>query len=63
MLASVQISQPKILRSDRIPAESRIDGCLDAQQGDYPFYVQGDGYGGRLVWGDVVPRQLLPGRL
>jgi trypsin len=37
-----------------IPAESRIVGGIDAQQGEYPFFVQGSGCGGSLVWDDVV---------
>ncbi len=32
-----------------LPAESRIVGGTFAQPGAYPFFVQGDGCGGRLI--------------
>jgi hypothetical protein len=44
----------KMLHSEHIPAESRIVGGNDADAGDYPFFVQGNGCGGSLVWDDVV---------
>ena len=44
----------KMLHSMHVPAESRIVGGNDAQQGDYPFFVEGNGCGGSLVWDDVV---------
>jgi len=65
-VASEQVAKPesmaqktktkprKMLHSMHIPAESRIVGGNDAQQGDYPFFVQGNGCGGSLVWDDVV---------
>jgi secreted trypsin-like serine protease len=37
-----------------IPITPRIIGGNDAQQGEYPFFVQGQGCGGSLVWEDVV---------
>jgi hypothetical protein len=42
------------LHSMHIPAESRIVGGNNAQQGAYPSFVQGNGCGGSLVWDDVV---------
>ena len=42
------------LHSMHVPAESRIVGGNNAQQGAYPFFVQGNGCGGSLVWDDVV---------
>ena len=64
-VASEQVAKPetmaqktkkprKMLHSMHVPAESRIVGGNDAQQGDYPFFVQGNGCGGSLVWDDVV---------
>jgi trypsin len=64
-LASEEVAQPettmtqktkprKILHSMHVPAESRIVGGSNAQQGEYPFFVQGNGCGGSLVWDDVV---------
>jgi trypsin len=51
----VQKTKPRqMLHSKHIPVESRIVGGNNAQQGDYPFFVQGDGCGGSLVWDDVV---------
>jgi trypsin len=44
----------KMLHSIHVPAESRIVGGSDVQQGEYPFFVQGNGCGGSLVWDDVV---------
>jgi trypsin len=44
----------KMLNSIDIPIESRIIGGNDAQQGEYPFFVEGRGCGGSLVWDDVV---------
>jgi trypsin len=44
----------KMLHSMHVPAESRIVGGSNAPQGDYPFFVQGNGCGGSLVWDDVV---------
>jgi trypsin len=63
--ASEQVAKPetmmaqktkprKMLHSMHLPAESRIVGGNDAQQGAYPFFVQGNGCGGSLVWDDVV---------
>jgi secreted trypsin-like serine protease len=43
-----------MLHSTPIPTESRIVGGIDAQEGDYPFFVQGNGCGGSLVWDDFV---------
>jgi hypothetical protein len=64
-LASEQVAQPettmthntkprKMLHAMHLPAESRIVGGSNAQQGEYPFFVQGNGCGGSLVWDDVV---------
>jgi trypsin len=44
----------KMLHSAHLPAESRIVGGNNAQPGAYPFFVQGNGCGGSLVWDDVV---------
>jgi trypsin len=54
--AMAQKTKPrKMLHSmPHIPAESRIVGGNDAQQGDYPFFVQGNGCGASLIWDDVV---------
>jgi hypothetical protein len=53
--AMVQETKPrKMLNSMPILVESRIVGGSDAQQGEYPFFVQGAGCGGSLVWDDVV---------
>lgn len=37
-----------------LPAESRIVGGKDATLGDYPWYVQGRGCGGTLIYKDIV---------
>jgi hypothetical protein len=67
MLASPQTSQPQILRSEHIPTESRIVGCLDTQQGDFPFCVQGDGWSGAMSFHgnycqDAFENSVLAGR-
>jgi trypsin len=47
--------QPRdVLNSKDIPIESRIVGGNNAQQGEYPFFVQGNGCGGSLIWDDIV---------
>jgi trypsin len=64
-LASEQVNKPettmaqktkprKMLHSVHVPAESRIVGGNNAQQGDYPFFVQGNGCGASLIWDDVI---------
>jgi hypothetical protein len=66
-VASEQVAKPETMMAQKtkprkmlhsnsmhVPAESRIVGGNDAQQGDYPFFVQGNGCGGSLVWDDVV---------
>jgi hypothetical protein len=66
-VASEQLARPETMMAQKtkprkmlhsmhahVPAESRIVGGNNAQQGDYPFFVQGNGCGGSLVWDDVV---------
>jgi trypsin len=37
-----------------VPVESRIVGGTDAAPDSYPFFVQGNGCGGSLIWDDIV---------
>jgi hypothetical protein len=51
-----QNTKPRKMLHSRVhvPAESRIVGGSNTQQGEYPFFVQGNGCGGSLVWDDIV---------
>jgi hypothetical protein len=66
-VASEQVAKPETMMAQKtkprkmlhsnsmhVPADSRIVGGNDAQQGAYPSFVQGNGCGGSLVWDDVV---------